>query len=77
MLDKLFWLLSALCYGLAIYLVAVSPWAPGHGVLHWSFWLLAALGTASATVGNALRDPGWDDQHRDDPARKAHTEHAT
>ncbi len=69
MLQKVFWFGAVFFFGLAVFLANASADAAGSGVvLDYRFWLVVALGTLSAVLGNILQatsslDPEDDEQH--------------
>ncbi len=55
MLEKVFWFGSVFFFGLAIYLANASADTSGSVVLDYRFWVVVALGTLSAVLGNILQ----------------------
>lgn len=55
MLEKVFWFGSVFFFGLAVYLANASADASGSVVLDYRFWVVVALGTLSAVLGNILQ----------------------
>jgi hypothetical protein len=56
MLSKLFWLMAVVSYAAAVYLASTGEVAG----IDFRFWLLIALGTLSAVIGNTVRITDWD-----------------
>ncbi len=55
MLEKVFWFGSVFFFGLAVYLANASAGTSGSVVLDYRFWVVVALGTLSAVLGNILQ----------------------
>ncbi len=68
MLIKLFWLIAVALYGSAA-LLAAAEHAAG---LDYRFWILIALGTLSAVLGNILSNPAAWDQDGEKPHAPRH-----
>lgn len=57
MTERLFWAAAALLYGAAAVVLLTTGESLGSALFGWPFWALLGLGTAVATVGNALHAP--------------------
>jgi hypothetical protein len=57
MTERLFWAAAGLLYGAAAIVLLTAGESVGSALCGWHFWALFGLGTAVATVGNALRAP--------------------
>ena len=55
MLEKIFWFAAVFFFGLAVFVANVSAEAAGSVVLDYRFWVVVALGTLSAVLGNILQ----------------------
>jgi hypothetical protein len=42
-------------YGTAVYLLFAAEGHFGSALFHYGFWVLVALGTVSATLGNVMK----------------------
>jgi hypothetical protein len=57
MMSRVLWLLAAVLYGLSL-VVFLTAGDEGAAPTDYRVWLLFALATLAATVGNAARAPG-------------------
>lgn len=57
MTSRILWLLAAALYGLSIALFLMAG-AEGAAPTDYRLWLLLALATLAAALGNAARAPG-------------------
>ncbi len=66
MVEKVFWFAAVFFFGLAVFLANASADAEGSVVLDYRFWVVVALGTLSAVLGNILQATSSLDLEDDD-----------
>ena len=67
MTEKIFWFISVFFYGLAVYLANVSVNGSQDVVLDYRFWIVVALGSLSAVLGNFFGTASLNDDEDQEP----------